>query len=261
MAKIGQAVLLAIFAAGWMLFTPPLAAQDAKAAFQRGVEASSKGDGAQAIASFSEAIAKNPDYAAAYNNRGDIYKAQGNFEKAMADYNSAIHVDPKYVPAYINRGILLSATGDAVGAMKDYDEALLIEPGNALAYVNRGLLRESAGDYRKAILDFESALQADPANGLARNNLAWVLATCPQAAFRDGKKAVEFATKACESAQWKNLDYVDTLAAAYAEVGDFAQAVKWESQYLAAPALSKAVVADAAARLKLYQSHQPYRSQ
>ena len=249
----------ALAATGLLFFAPLLRGQEQKSAFQQGIDASYKGDYDLAIASFSEAIRLSPKYVAAYNNRGNIYKTKGDYAKAIADYNTAIHIDSTYVPAYINRGIVYAATGSSDKAMWDYNEAIRMDPENRLAYVNRGLLSESSGDYQMAFEDFEKAIHLDSNDALAYNNLAWLLATCPQAALRDGRKAVEFANKACELTQWKNPDSADTLAAAYAEAGDFPQAVKWETKYLETPNLAKSSSASAASRLKLYQARKPCR--
>ena len=65
------------------------------------------------------------------------------------------------------------------------------------------------------------------------------------------------ATKACQLSEWKDIDALDTLAAAYAESGDFADAVKWQTKARdLAPANDKA---DLQSRLGLYQAHKPYR--
>ena len=93
------------------------------------------------------------------------------------------------------------------------------------------------------------------------NQLACMQAGCPAAEFRNGAEAVKNATRACELTQWKEAMYVDTLAAAYAEVGDFESAVKWQKE--AINLLTKKEPAEWPGqfdeRLKLYESGKPYR--
>jgi hypothetical protein len=95
-------------------------------------------------------------------------------------------------------------------------------------------------------------------DAFTKNNLAWFWATCPNAQYRDGKKAVDLATKACEITGWKYAELLGTLAAAYAEAGDFDSAVtvQTDSNTLNPDAGSKA---RGEARLKLYQEKKPYR--
>ena len=92
----------------------------------------------------------------------------------------------------------------------------------------------------------------------AYNNRARVWATCGDARFRDGERAVESATKACELSEWKNPYHVDTLAAAHAEAGDFEAAVKWQTKanglYTTSEDREKGK-----ARLTLYQERKPFR--
>ena len=92
----------------------------------------------------------------------------------------------------------------------------------------------------------------------AYNSCAWIWATCPESKYRDGKKAVESATKACELTKWKDAFTVGTLAAAHAEAGDFVSAVKWQikANELYADAQDMRKGQD---RLKLYQERKPYR--
>jgi hypothetical protein len=91
--------------------------------------------------------------------------------------------------------------------------------------------------------------------------VTWLFGTCPKASFRDGKKALEYAIKACEVSEWKDPSSIDTLAAAYPEVGDFEHAIKWEMKYLGTSNLSEKESADAKSRLALYQAHRPYHGE
>ena len=97
---------------------------------------------------------------------------------------------------------------------------------------------------------------------IASNTLAWLLATCPEDRFRDGKKAVAAATRACELTRWKNAEVLDTLAAADAEAGDFDAAVKWQLKALGLMGKDDEPGRKAMdARLVLYRAKKPYREQ
>ncbi len=110
------------------------------------------------------------------------------------------------------------------------------------------------------VLAFSSSIlgQEDP---LMLNQLAWFQATFPVAEFRNGTNAIKYATKACELTDWKNVIFVDTLAASYAEAGDFDSAVKWQKEAidLLTEEQPSWLRAEFQTRLKLYQSSKPYR--
>jgi len=91
-------------------------------------------------------------------------------------------------------------------------------------------------------------------------NFASLLAACPDAHVRNGEKAVEYATKACELSEWKTPAYLSTLAAAYAEAGHFDDAVKWQNEYLVSNS-SKDDWEKARQRLSLYEQKKPYHEQ
>jgi tetratricopeptide (TPR) repeat protein len=146
---------------------------------------------------------------------------------------------------------------------KDAETTARIE--GAVMWIGRGCYnyaktKMSSGEFAEAISYFEAAVRIDPDRALAFNDLAWLQAACPTAQFRDGAKAIENATKACELTNFKKAHYVGTLAAAYAEAGDFDAAIKRQKR--AIDLLTKEeeeLRSDFEERLKLYQSGKPYR--
>jgi len=116
------------------------------------------------------------------------------------------------------------------------------------------------GRYAEALQALDRALADAPDNHFLLNNKAWLLATCPVAECRDGKQAIEVATRACELTNWVHAAYLDTLAAAYAEAGDFSNAVQWQEEairYLNGPGFGDPQGFHA--RLELFQAEKPYR--
>ena len=232
----------------------------ATAYINRGLAWHNKKDYEKAIADYNEAIRLDPKFATAYINRGRTWSARKDYEKAIADYNEAIRLDPKYAKAYKNRGSAWDDKKDYEKAIADYDEAIRLDPMSASAYHNRGVTWNNKKDYEKAIADYDEAIRLDPKEAYSYNGRAWLWATCPNEKFRDGKKAVESATRACELGDWKNAGILDTLAAAYAESGEFEKAVEWQEKanklYTDAEDRKKGEE-----RLKLYQDKKPYRDE
>jgi tetratricopeptide (TPR) repeat protein len=115
------------------------------------------------------------------------------------------------------------------------------------------------GNYGLAVAAFREVLKRDPDDASALNGLAWVLASCPDASLRDGKMAVETATRACELSKWTEASFLDTLAAAYAETGDYPSAVRWQREAIAKLSAADPTRAEFSDRLQLYESSKPYR--
>lgn len=104
-----------------------------------------------------ERVQINPNYALAYDNRGNPRRALGDNKGALADYNEAVRISPNFALTYDNRGNVIRELGNNKGAVADYNEALRIEPNDAFAYDNRGDARRALGDRQGAIADFQKA--------------------------------------------------------------------------------------------------------
>ena len=225
----------------------------------RGSIWSAKKEYDKAIADYTEAIRIDPKCVLAYDNRGTAWNAKKEYNRAIADYNEAIRIDPKWANAYFNRGRVWLAKKEYDKAIADFDEAIRIDPKQAFAYVGRGNAWRAKKEYDKAIADYNEGIQINPENAYAYHNMrAWLWATCPDAKYRDGKKSVESATQACELSEWKQAYLIGTLAAAYAEVGDFDAAMKWQSRAIEL-LVDEKEKDDLRTRLKLYQDKKPYR--
>lgn len=172
----------------------------------------------------------------------------------------AIARSPRDPTFYVERAQAYEADGQYETALADLDQAMTLRPDDAKYRYLRGIAYAYAGDDAAARQDFARAEAMDPDSAESYNARAWLMATAPNPQMRDGKKAVESGTRACEMTDWKDPDMLGTLAAAYAEAGDFDDAIKWQQKAvdLTSPTLL-VTLNERQARLALYQSRRPWR--
>ncbi len=183
---------------------------------------------------------------------------KGDVDAAIGDFSDVIRLDPKAAEAYRMRGMLYLSKDDFGPAINDFTVLLKFNSTNSVAYANRMGAYWLKGDYQNAVADCKTLVRLNPGDGDYWNKLAMMLATCPAATARNGKEAVEAATKACGLSAWQMPPYIATLAAAYAESGDFKQAVNYQQQALAMlgwPASARDAMKK---RLELYQQGKPF---
>ncbi|HEX4697237.1 MAG TPA: tetratricopeptide repeat protein [Candidatus Udaeobacter sp.] len=187
----------------------------------------------------------------------------GDFASARRNINEALRIDPKLWPALYLRAEIFAREGKYELAIQDCNEALRQNRNFIDAALLRANINASYGKYAEASKEFNSLIAMRPATvTLARalSERAWFQATCPDASFRNGRQAVKDAKAACSIVAWKDEDMIDTLAAAYAETGDFDSAVRYAQQALAIKDISPRISKRIQGHLVLFQRHQPIRS-
>jgi tetratricopeptide (TPR) repeat protein len=142
------------------------------------------------------------------------------------DLRAAIDLRPENGPAHDNLAKALLRKGQVTDAMIQYRKFLEIEPENVEARNTLGTALVQQGRVSEAIAQWQAALAIQPNNGNAASNLAWVYATCPEDSIRDGPRAVELAERAMSLSGGKIPMVFRIAAAAYAEDGRFADAIK-----------------------------------
>jgi tetratricopeptide (TPR) repeat protein len=260
-----------------------------------------RGDAPEAVVAANRAIKISPDYAPAYAFLGLALRDTKNLPGAAAAFQRAAELDSGNPWHFWNLGYVFLLNGDGAAAadayrkaadreatlaanwkfggcppslknqlrdLKDqpgtvdaFQRAVQLDPGNFLAHYILGQVLQQRGRYAEAEQAYLGAIKVQPACVLARESLARLLATCPDDKARDGKRAVDYATTACEQTGWKDPSCLDTLAAAYAEAGQFEEAVRYQTRALDDPTLKGDLRAAASRRLELYQQKRPFREQ
>jgi protein O-mannosyl-transferase len=188
------------------------------------------------------------------------YAEQGRVNEAAREYQSSLSIQPS-VPGYWRLGLLLETNGIVEGALTNYLQLLNIYP-DPQAHAKAAVLLAQCGRTAEAVEHYQQVLQLDVNSVLALNNLAWILATAPDATNRNGIAAVQLAERACALTDYQTPLLVGTLGAAYAEAGRFAEAIeKGEQASRLARAAGDAELADHNTELvKLYRSGHAFHS-
>jgi tetratricopeptide (TPR) repeat protein len=180
-------------------------------------------------------------------------RAHGGADAALGQHRGEAVGDPRRARGQAHRHL-----GHLDRALADCNEAIRLAPNACYGYEGRGQTYDRLGEYGLAVADFARAVEYHPEDARHHNELAWLLATCPRAEFRDGPRAVASATRACELSGWSDAGYLDSLAAAHAESGNFEAAVEWQTK--AVELVPRRLRKEFRSRLKLYRAGRPFHA-
>ncbi len=215
----------------------------------------------EAVAYYRKALEIKPDFAGAHNNLGMALAGRGQDDEAIAHYRKSLEIMPDYAGVHYNLGKVLAGRGQVDEAMAHYRKALEIMPDYAEAHHSLGVILAERGQVDEAVAHFGKALEIKPDFAKACNNLAWLLATCSEASIRNGAEAVELAKRAVQLTNGQDPAMLDTLSAAYAEAGQFPEAMEASRKALdlATQQNKKALVESIKAMIRFYEAGKPFR--
>ena len=191
-----------------------------------GVLLARQGRYAEAIPHYEEALKLDPQYFAIHHNLGRALAAVGRLDEAIAHLETALEHSPDRADVHQSLGQALMGKGRLTDALPHFESAARLDPGLADAHYYLGLcLYFARGDAVTALAQWREALRLAPDSLGALSRTARVLAVSPDAALRNGAEAVELARRAAGLSKENDPAILDTLAAALAEQGDYAEAV------------------------------------
>jgi tetratricopeptide (TPR) repeat protein len=214
----------------------------------------------EAVPHYRAAVEGNPNSADARYNLGVALARQRHWEEARDQFVAALRIDPNHFRAHHQLGEVLGTLGQRGDAVASCRRAVELQPSGVLFRASLAFALEEAGRKEDAAEEYRRAFRIDPNWPQAACQAAWVLATSPDSGFRDGARAVRLAQQACQATGDEQPALLDALAAAYAEAGQFDQAVAVARQALARAASSDpGRTRQLEDRLHLYESRAPYR--
>jgi len=191
--------------------------------------------------------------------RSMILAEEGKLTHAIADIQALLQKDPENVALRMQLAGYYLQDRRHSRAIEIFTKILAEDGSNWMARQARADTLLSIGKHAEAIDDFEIVVKQQPDDDGILNNFAWVLATSPNDKLRDGQRSIKLATKACEVTEYKKPHILSTLAAGYAETGDFETAIKWSKKAVELGSEEEEIDEQLKNELESYQKKNPWR--
>ncbi len=189
-----------------------------------------KGDHKEAMADATRVLELEPGMLSALLLRSEIAISAGIYTRAISDLRRLLREAPRDVTLRMRLARVYLADSNPKMAISTFDQILRDHPEAWNAVTGKADAMLNTGEHVLAVKEYERALEALPDDSGVLNNFAWVLATSTMDELRDGERALDLAKKACEITEYKQAHILSTLAAAYAETGDFDAATEWSAK-------------------------------
>ena len=183
------------------------------------------------------------------------------YARGLEDFRAAVRMKADHAPTLYWLAFCTARTGRPRQAIDQLRKNVKLTPDSARDHALLGALLSRAGPFDEAISHLETALKANLRDVSTANNLAWMLATCPDGTYRDGPRAVILAERVCKLTRHSVPSLLDSLAAAYAETGRFDDAAATLVKAIELARKGKTPTATMEARLRLYKARRAYRQQ
>ena len=186
-----------------------------------------------AIERFQAAARQSPGDERPYEEMASLYLSQNRVADAIREYNTALRLSPDSPQAQLGLAVAYARQGEPSKARQFLEAVVGKNPQSAEAQGSLGDLCADQKLYPEAIAHYQAALQIKPDMAETQNNLAWLLATAEDARYRNPAEALAHAQRAVELSHWKEAAFIDTLAEALYQNGQYAQAVEVQQKALA----------------------------
>ena len=220
-----------------------------------------QGKADQALQHFETLVYLWPDEPQVYNNLGTLLARQKKLESAVIRFQKALELDPKYIDARFNLAYALTQQGQTDLAVGQYNMLLEFDANNPQVYNYLGSLHAGRGGLDKAVGFWSGSLDINPNQPKVLNQLAWLMATAEDEKLHDPTQALRLAQQACKLTDFKEPQYLDTLAVAYAAAQNFTEAVETcqKALEIAKTKKDQKAVEIIEKHLELYKAGRPYR--